>query len=831
MLRWTVALAVFCTALGCSNLTLEPPGGVIHARFDPDAKVIPMPTDVLRDGEAGRLDLPLDDEELTPAEREFYTFLNTMDGWSTTTPATVEFTAPIARATVDEDTVQVWQWRETPRRVEGVRVALDDTETTLTIDPPREGWRRGGRYFVVVRGGAAGVEGKQGERVECDAAFYFLRLTESLDTPQHERAFPGDTRAERVDNATQLEDIRAELSPYFDFFAARGMPRDEVAALWSFTVTTRTELAMDKTSQRMPLPIDLLIDPDTRRVELPVAEWDSDVEANAKVLLAEYDGFGTSQNTMFGFTGPIDVATITEDTVQLYEVSGQPRLVPSELQVLDDLTHVIVRPKDGPLAERTRYAIIVRQGVRDAEGNAIALMPVGHFLQARSPLYRDGESQVGVIDAADARKVDLVRRDVGAVLGDLGATDVLAAWTFTTMSIKAPLVDLMNQPALLDVSVDPTDVTHMTPGEAVVDFALGITGLFNLGDVYNGYIESPIFLDPETRAFRTDGGHAVEKIGFTLAVPRNIDPGKPLPMVIFGHGVMSERRFVLAVADALAARGYASIAIDLPYHGHRTYCWSEGPLTAPNPQTGELTGLDPCKDGFTCREDGKCVDPAGKPGGLRKWPIIGMYQASGAAFIEIERIANTRDHFRQSLIDLSALSRSLRKGDWRSVIGAPLRTDKLYYAGMSLGGIIGATFVALSPEIERAVLNVPGADTVDLFDESPFFGGQVAAFFKRQNVDRASYDGYRFMNVARWFMDSADPQMFATELGEHDAMIQMATLDFIIPNTYTKKLEALSGLPRRDYIGEHAFVVVPIEPAYLRGTLDMARFISGDLIP
>src|SRR5205823_3871732 len=74
-------LLVLATAiLGACGTDVEDPGPtVIHARFDPVAKVIPMPTDVLRDAPAGRLKLPIDDS-LSDAEREFYGFLNTMDG-------------------------------------------------------------------------------------------------------------------------------------------------------------------------------------------------------------------------------------------------------------------------------------------------------------------------------------------------------------------------------------------------------------------------------------------------------------------------------------------------------------------------------------------------------------------------------------------------------------------------------------------------------------------------------------------------------------------------------------------------------------------------------
>jgi len=823
-----VLLASCLLGVGCSNLDLDPPAEIIHARFDPDAKVIPMPTDILRDDAAGHLDVPVDDPELTPAELEFFEWLNTRDGWSSAMPATVELTAPVNADTISADTVQVWHWRETPQRVDGARISVGEDETKITIDAPREGWERGGKYVVLLRGGAAGVEGKRGEPVECDAAFYFLRLQERLDTPEHERAFPGNTAAERRDNAAKLEEIRVELSPYFDFFTGRGIARTEVAALWEFTVTEQVELAMDKSSQRMPLPINLLIDPDTHRIDIPIAEWDTEVEARAKARLREYDGFGTSANLMFGFTGPIDAASL-DGAVELWEATSPPRRLPVSLTVLDDLMHVEIVPELQPLPERSRFAVVVRDQVRDAEGQPIAIMPVGHLLTAEQPVAL-AASQVDAVDDADAVKLEGVRTEVTELLGELDDTsDVLTAWTFTTMTVRPALDDLLDQPQLLGVDPDPTLVEHMTPGEAVADFPLGFSSLFNVGDVYTGTIRSPIYLDPLTRAWRADGGHSVDDVPFTMAVPRNVDPDQPVPVVIFGHGIMTERRFVLAVADALAARGYATVAIDFPFHGERTYCWSEGPLSIPNPQTGELTPLaNPCQDGYTCAADGRCVDAANQGNYLSDWPIIGMHQASGAAYIEIEHIANTRDHFLQTLVDLASLSHSLRRGDWEAIIGAPVRTDELHYVGQSLGGIIGATFVSLSPEIRHAVLNVPGADTVDLFDQSGYFGAHVQAFFDREQVARDSYEGYRFMNVARWFMDAADPQGVADHLldGGRKVLIQMALMDFIIPNEFTLKLEELSGAPRKDYLAEHAFLAIPVEPEYLRGVNDMASFIE-----
>lgn len=840
------SVAIFAAAWACLSacgLDLDPPAKVIHARFDPDAKVIPMPTDVLRDGVAGKLDIPIDDT-LTPAEKSLYTVMNTQDGWSSAMSATVEFDGPIDRTTINADTVQVWHWRATPARVDDVRIAISDDEQKLTIDPPRTGWERGERYAIVVRGGAAGVEGKAGEKVECDAAFYFLRQTERLDTPAHEHAFPGNTAAERQDNARKLEEIRADLAPVFDFAAGEGLARENVAALWTFTVTQRTELAMDKASQRVPLPLDVLKDPDTGHIDLPPAPWDTQTVLDAKVRLKELTGFGTSANLMFQFTGPVDPATISPATVEVWQVAGGtgalPRQLAAGIELLADQESVEVTPVAQPLDEGARFAVVVRQGVKAKDGTDIMLMPMGILLQIDDAIEVAGKSQVGAVPDDDARRLEKVRPDVVAATAALpGAAPILAAWTFTTMPVTEPMARWLARPEELAVPMAPTIAKRQTPGQALGEFALAISSLTQVSEVVSGTIKSPVFLDPQTRGFRQDGGHTVLDIAFTAIVPRNLPAaGKPLPVVIFGHAILTERRMLLALGDALARKGFAAVAIDLPFHGTRTICWTEGPLSIPDPTTGKLTPLgNPCANNGTCTDDGRCVSAAGDDVPLATWPVIPMPMASGAAFLEIERIANTRDHFIQAEIDLSALLRALRGADWTEVFTRPVDLTRIYYAGQSLGGILGATFVGTHPEIARAVLNVPGADTVDMFRESPFFSGQVSAFFTREGVDKDSFDGRRFMNVARWFMDCADPASFATTLlhppggATRGVLIQMATLDFIIPNTSTKKLEALSGAPRRDYIAEHAFLVIPVEPEFLRGTNDLASYLSGELNP
>jgi dienelactone hydrolase len=822
--------AVLCAFLVLTScgLPLDPPSDVINARFDPSAGVIPTPNDILRNDEEGHLELPIDDD--TPAaEREFREWFNTKDGWSTTLPAQVQFSGAIEVDSIDEDSVQVWQWGSTPVRQSGLVRVLDDSGTELAIEPPEEGWERGRRYVVLVRGGEGGVYGEDRERVECDAAFYFLRMQEPLNVVAHQRAFPGTTRAERMESAERLEEIRLELAPYFDFFESRGVPRSSVASLWTFTATESTELAMDRASQRMPLPFDLLIDPNTGRLDLPAHHTDDQTVRDAKARLSDYDGWAVSGSIMFELSGDVDPASVTAAHIELWQLDPM-RQLQAETRVFQDRRHLGLLPRELPLAESTTYAVVVRDGLRDSAGRPIEPMPIGHFMRMRESLLEDGESTLESLSNEDAARVEGTRREIAPLLDAIGREGIVTAWPFTTQTITPRLRAAIDRAAALGPPAAPMNVRRLSPVEALFEFPLAITSLGSVGDVYEGTLSFPSWLDERSRAWREDDEHSFRDVHFTMTVPRGAEG--PLPVVIFGHGVMTERRFVLALGDAFASRGFAAIAIDFPYHGEQTYCVQGGPVSIPNPQTGEVIALPPCRDGSHCDEYGRCVDDMGAEGNhLRMWPVLNYPFPSGAAFIEVDHIANTRDHFIQAVLDLSELSRSLRMADWEPVTGVPLESQRVFYAGQSLGGIIGATFVALSPEVERAVLNVPGCDTVDMFYNSTYFAPHIQAAFTRLGVVDGTWQAERFLNIARTFMDAADPQSVAGDLVGRDAMIQMALGDFIIPNDYTRRLAELSGLPLREYLGEHAFVVIPIEPAYLRGSAEMAGFIEGSFTP
>ncbi|WP_157069701.1 hypothetical protein [Sandaracinus amylolyticus] len=843
--------------------------------FDPGTGEIPMPNDALRDDEEGHLDLPIDDDdpELSETERAFRAWMNTRDGWSTTMAATVRFSAVVDDRSIDPDTVQVWDWLPTPQRVSDLEVRLEEGDRRLTILPPRTGWEPGHRYVIVVRGGELGVRDTQGFGVEPDAIFYFLRRDQVLNTIGHNRAFPGATRAERLDAGSRLEDLRLELAPFFEFFedparpTQSEIPRDEVAALWSFTVTQDPELAMDRDSQRVPLPFDLLVDPETGLVSLEEAEWDSELEANAKRQANELDGFGVSPNLLFEMTEAVDPTTVAGN-VHVFELDDTPRELPVSVKVMGDdgeeacrqtptpadCIHLVVVVDDSalPLQGHTTYAIVVDRGVRSAEGEAVEPMPLGWFMRSEHPIAVRGASQIGSLTDELASRVEVTRARIDEFLDGYGRENIVTAWPFTTMDAVPGIRESARASIDLELDAEPTVRERLTPAQALEALSPGVEGAairavyltrsIGVREYVIGTIPSPYFLDPISRRWREDGQHPMQPVRFYMAVPNDLPEDEPAPVVIFGHAIVTDARFLMGIAGELAQRGFVAIGIDFPFHGERIACIDASLVAIPNffPEVfRNLTGLDddilrfpPCASGSdaTCSTDGRCLTSSGEPDEFNQFPLVAVQMASGAAFLDTHDLPYINDHFRQALVDLSSLLRSIQTADWEGATGVRLDPERIHYVGQSLGAIIGSVWVSVTPEIDRAVLNVPGSDMVDLFVESTYFSPQIDEYFTSIDVPRPSFEEERLLDVARWLIDSVDPHSVAHLYAQEDrqVLIQMSRGDIIIPNRTTEVLQRVSGRPLRSYPTPlHADLIIPaLGDAMLR---DMGAFLSGEI--
>ncbi|MEZ4241399.1 MAG: hypothetical protein R3F59_35655, partial [Myxococcota bacterium] len=565
---------------------------------------------------------------------------------------------------------------------------------------------------------------------------------------------------------------------------------------------------------------------------------------------------------------------------ELWDLSRAPVRVPASVRAWraegpcasgdDGCVHVVVDPEPEapggaplPLAPATTYAVVVRDGVTDRWGAPLLPMAVGQLLKVDAALAVDGASTVGSVPDADAARVEPLRAEVDLLLDAIGRDGVVTAWPFTTLDAVTPLRDLLGVPDRMGYDPSPTVTDRGPPNRLFGSDPLSdlFPGLLNPADlvylprvdgvaeVIEGTIPSPVHLDPVTRRWREPP--VLDDIAFVATLPAGVPADQPVPVVIFGHAVVTDRRFVLTISGELAKRGFAAISVDFPYHGERIACVDASLVAVPNffpPSLQPLIGATdpllyarPCASGdrASCSPDGRCLGPDGQPEPFAAFPIVDVRPASGAAFLDVHDLPHIPDHFRQALVDLSALRYSLQTADWEQVLGQKIRTDAFLYTGQSLGGIIGADYAALEPAVTRAVLNVPGADMVDMFGDSTFFGPQMDVFLDEQGVVQGTWDHERLLNVARWLIDSVDPQsvghLYRDEADRIDALIQMDrvdanTGDLVIPNASTDVLAAVSGLPVAEYPSFlHGDLVIPLLGDAMLS--DLADYLATGVAP
>jgi len=172
----------------------------------------------------------------------------------------------------------------------------------------------------------------------------------------------------------------------------------------------------------------------------------------------------------------------------------------------------------------------------------------------------------------------------------------------------------------------------------------------------------------------------------------------------------------------------------------------------------------------------------------------------GTRALDVPRL---RDNFRQSTFDKLQLLRLVRQnpdldGDGR----ADVDVDRLGYFGISLGGIMGAEYLALNAHTRNAVLGVPGARLSRIIRDSPSF--EVILNIYLPNVFS---DGFkeRIYGAVQTVGERGDPVNFAPHILRDrlppggavvpDVLLVMAINDAIVPNTATAALARALQVP------------------------------------
>jgi len=476
-------------------------------------------------------------------------------------------------------------------------------------------------------------------------------------------------------------------------------------------------LAGVKPGQPFPTNLDTRIDLTQLtglRVALPKPDCTTHPSDCADIdVLNTLDGFNVDARVSIPFSGPIDLTTVTPDTVFLVDPKGQR--TPLDRLVWTPATNTLHGLPHTYLDQHTPYVLVVTDGVKAADGSA--LDPSG---------FRES--------------LELGRsHDVGATLYRLALLGALHwahvppghiadASLFTTQSITSLLEKVRRQ---IDRSSPAPATFAIGPGgtRTVFPFASVAGVLFHRQTGTSTYSDSPLpaavnafpgaigtvaygsFSSPDYEnasqvipavgtALGRPEPQSTNTLYFNLWLPSGPEPTGGWPVAIVGHGFTdSKQGFPITTASTLARNGIATIAINVVGHGG-------GPL-------GTLTVL---------RTDGTTVTfPAGGRG-IDQDGNGTIDSTEGVSAAPPFTAVGNRDGLRQTVIDLMQLTREIQVGIDVDGDGRPdLNPSQITYFGQSFGGIYGTTFLGVEPAVHAGVLNVPGGSITEIARLSPSF--------------------------------------------------------------------------------------------------------------
>lgn len=258
-------------------------------------------------------------------------------------------------------------------------------------------------------------------------------------------------------------------------------------------------------------------------------------------------------------------------------------------------------------------------------------------------------------------------------------------------------------------------------------------------------------------------------VAFRLTVPNNAHK-KPAPIVLYGHGLTVNKESMTAVDQINAKRNIATLAIDQPNHGSRIE--SDG---------GYLLDI-------------LTADQLHKVVGLITQSSIDMVSAVAAIEQHISKLDVLPHNNNDSVFPWLALRGKDHIPD--------IDTSRIFYQGTSMGGVLGSSFLGLSPKIDGAFLHVAGVGITNILTHSILWGqfetlapkeatgAEVAAYIAmiQQKMDYG--DGINFIHHTK---DNAN--ILPYPFSPYPLGMTYALNDGVVFNASSIALSELSGLP------------------------------------
>lgn len=372
---------------------------------------------------------------------------------------------------------------------------------------------------------------------------------------------------------------------------------------------------------------------------------------------------------------------------------------------------LIVRPAE-ILKEATRYVVGMR-GLVDAEGSPISPSPAFEALR---------EGQGAQYDALRGRAERF--EEIFGLLEDEGVVrqELVLAWDFVTASSQA-----LHGPAL-----KMRDEGLAALEEEGVTFTVDEVNEFDEDDNTEiafeviGTLRVPHFMAPfdlvgnEAWRFNLNDEGEIEQNGWAQApfiarIPRSAIDGEPAGIVLYGHGLNG---------SAGQVRGGFNRRVGLQENliFVATDMWGMSADDVPNIL-------------LLVQE-------------YSRFPILAERLVQGL-FNHVALIRAARDH----LGSLPALTDR----------GVSVDPERVYYSGISQGGIYGASIVALSPDVTRGHLGVPGQNYSTLLHRSVDF---LPFSIATETFYRSSVERLILLGAIQTLWDMSDPGSYYRHISQ-----------------------------------------------------------------
>lgn len=430
-------------------------------------------------------------------------------------------------------------------------------------------------------------------------------------------------------------------------------------------------------------------------------------------LLNQLDGFSVNPRITVCFSGPVNVATLSQG-ISFVPVDSFGLPIGINQVIFDPNGLCAYAKPNQVLHQDTRYLLIVTPVVTDANGSHVQASHdytvcvaqrttpyCQQLAQAMNPLLTIVSDLGGIVSAS--------------LFTTMSATNWLEQARVNVNSMAIPGVGTFAGPLSTFSLSATTSITWMPdPGAGVTGVnynqAVPLNVLTGVGQISFGLFLSPLYLNtsgPLAGAITTTPTNtsipppsAVIPVSFHLFLPTASSAhGGKIPVIIYGHG-LGDSQFGAPtyVASTWAQKGFATLAFEITGHGYGPLGTTQivtntGTVTVPTPGRGiQFVSGQPIGS-----EDG-CILPT----------AIG-----------------TRDCSRQSAVDLLALVQTIRETNG---LGLNLDPSRIYFTGQSFGSFYGTLFEAVEPNVSIGTLNVGGGTQVDVARLSPIGRALGAAY-------------------------------------------------------------------------------------------------------